>query len=233
LTFIYNTNGPGAAATFAERYLLPLVDSDIQQLADLVDEVPNFPDRGIAFRHILGISQRPHGLTLCTSLLQTLLVGDWAKVRAIACCEAGGFVYAAALAARIDLPLRLIRKAGKLPPPIFSMAKPRSYISSKASDSSEERLELEQDAGISSGHVVVVEDVLSTGATLCARLQLLIKVGIHVEDIRILVVAEFPVHRGRELLRQRGFGRTSLRSLLVLMVLDMLIRKDQGLREAD
>jgi adenine/guanine phosphoribosyltransferase-like PRPP-binding protein len=41
----------------------------------------------------------------------------------------------------------------------------------------------------------------STGETLCAVLQLLDKAGIGAEDVSIVVVAEFPVQRGREPLR--------------------------------
>ena len=65
------------------------------------------------------------------------------------------------------------------------------------------------------GSVVVVDDVLSTGETLCAVLQLLDEASIGAEDISIMVVAEFPTHHGRELLRQHGFGRINIQSLLV------------------
>lgn len=60
-----------------------------------------------------------------------------------------------------------------------------------------------------------VDDVLSTGKILCAMLQLLSKAGIGAEDVSVMPVAEFPVHRGRELLPGRGFGRTNTQSLLV------------------
>jgi adenine/guanine phosphoribosyltransferase-like PRPP-binding protein len=63
--------------------------------------------------------------------------------------------------------------------------------------------------------VVVVDDVLSTGRTLCAVLQLLSEAGVNVEDVSVMVVAEFPVHRGRELLRRCGFGGIRIQSLLV------------------
>ncbi len=134
----------------------------------------------------------------------------------MACCEVGGFIYASALASRVDLPLVLIREAGKLPPPIISVIKPPSHISSLASNNSKEkRIEIERDIIPRGASVVVVDDVLSTGETLCAVLQLLDKASIGAEDISIMVVAEFPVHHGRELLRQRGFGRINIQSLLV------------------
>lgn len=216
LIFDNDTTGNEAAKRFAEHYLLPFVHEDLQRLAHMVRQVPDFPCLGIEFRHVLGISQQPGGLALCTSLLQTHFTGDWAKVGAVACCEAGGFVYASALASWVDVPLVLIREAGKLPPPTVSVIKPSSHISSLASDNSEEkRIEMERDAVPRGTSVVVVDDVLSTGETLCAVLQLLHEAGIRAEDVSIMVVVEFPVQRGRELLRQRGFGRINIQSLLI------------------
>ena len=215
LIFDNNTTGNEAAKRFAKHYLLPFVHEDLQRLAYMVRQVPDFPRPGIEFRLVLGISQQPGGLALCTSLLQSHFTGDWAKVAGVACCEAGGFVYASALAARVDVPLILIREAGKLPPPTVSVIKPSSHISSLATNNlKEKRIEMERDVVLRGSSVVVVDDVLSTGETLCAVLRLLAKAGIGAEDVSIMVVAEFPAQRGRELLRQRGFGRINIQSLL-------------------
>ena len=131
-------------------------------------------------------------------------------------CEVGGFIFATALASQLNLPLVLIREAGKLPLPTVSIVKPLSYISSLASSNSKEkRIKIEQDIIPKGGLVVVVDDVLSTGETLCAVLQLLNEASIGAKDINIIVVAEFPVHRGQELLRQRGYRRISIQSLLI------------------
>ena len=216
LIFDNDTTGDEAAKRFAENYLLPFFHKDLQGLANMVRLVPDFPRPGIGFHHVLGISQQPRGLALCTSLLQTHFTSDWAKVDAVACCEAGGFIYASALALRVDVPLVLIREAGKLPPPTVSVSKPPSHVSSlESNDSKGKRIEMERDVVPRGASVVVVDDVLSTGETLCAVLQLLNEAGIGAEDTSIMVVAEFPVHRGRQLLRQRGFGRINIQSLLV------------------
>lgn len=61
---------------------------------------------------------------------------------------------------------------------------------------------------------MVIDGVLAIGETLVAVLQLLTKAGVEVEDTRVMVVAEFPFHRGRERLRQAGFGRIGVQSLL-------------------
>ncbi|KAI1377830.1 phosphoribosyl transferase domain protein [Hypoxylon crocopeplum] len=216
LIFDNDTTGNEAPKRFAEHYLLPFFHEDLQQLAEMVRPVPDFPRPGIEFRHVLGISEQPGGLALCTSLLQTHFTGDWTKFDAVACCEAGGFVYASALAARVGLSLVLIRDAGKLPPPTISVVKSTSHISSSTSnDSREGRFEMNRDVLPIGASVVVIDDVLATGETLCAVLQLLVEAGIGLEDVGVMVVAEFPVHRGRELLRRRGFGRVNIQSLLV------------------
>ena len=216
LFFNNDTTGSEPAKRFAESCLLPFVHEDLQRLASMVRQISNFPSQDIEFRHVLGISQRPGGLSLCTSLLRTQFNGDWAKVDAVACCEVGGFVYASALASRVDVPLVLIREAGKLPSPTISVTKPPSHISSLVSSSSKEkRFEMEQDVVRRGASVVVVDDVLATGETLCAVLQLLAEAGVQAEDISVMVVAEFPIHCTRRLLRQRGFGKISIQSLLI------------------
>lgn len=217
LIFDNDINGSKAAEKLAERYLLPFFHKDLQRLANMVRLVPCFPCPGIEFRHVLDISQQQGGLTLCTSLLQTYFNGNWDNVDMIACCEAGGFIYASALAARVDVPLALIREAGKLPPPTVSVIKSPSHISSTGfNGSKEKRIEMGRNVVPKGASVVVVDDVLATGETLCAVLRLLDKAGVGAEDISIMAVAEFPVHRGRELLRQRGFGRVNIQSLLVI-----------------
>lgn len=218
-SLIFDNNIPGSrfVEEFGKERLLPFLHHDLQNLASMVTIVPDFPRRGIEFRHILRIPQQEGGLALCVSLLQTHF--DWGSVSSIACCEAGGFAFASALALKLELPLWLIREAGKLPPPTVSVAKHPSYVSSEASGSAPQRLiELELSnapAWVEWARVVVVDDVLSTGETLCAVLQLLEKAGVYAENVSVMVVAEFPVHRGRELLRKSGFGRTSVQSLLV------------------
>ncbi|OMP84297.1 FAD-linked oxidoreductase [Diplodia seriata] len=222
LIFANDAAGAAAATAFASHRLLPFAHADLQRLAAMVRAVP--PDHlhapGIAFRHVLGIAQQAGGLALATSLLQTHFAGAWSDVDAIVCCEAGGWVYASALALRVHVPVVLVRDAGKLPPPTVAVAKPRSHISSLAAASGgegeEERIEMERGVLPERARVVVVDDVLASGETLGAVLRLLGEAGVgHEGVVGVLVVAEFPVHRGREVLRRRGFGAVRVQSLLV------------------
>ncbi|KAK8133404.1 phosphoribosyl transferase domain protein [Apiospora sp. TS-2023a] len=222
LVFDNHLDGKEAVERFAEDRLLPLLHEDLSRLYKMVNSVPSFPRYGVTFRHVLNIAQEPDGLALCANQLMSQFHGDWSKVDAVACCEAGGFVFASALAARVNVPLALIREAGKLAPPTVSTVKSPSHISSvqassggsEASDE-EKRIEMDWSAVHAGASVVVVDDVLATGKTLCAVLQLLKKAGVEPEHVSILAVAEFPVHRGRELLRKCGYGSAHVHSLLV------------------
>ncbi|KAI6353114.1 hypothetical protein MCOR25_009166 [Pyricularia grisea] len=214
--FENNISGSKAAEAFVQGKLLPLINKDLQRLAQMIRSVPDHPREGIEFRHVLDIAQRPGGLDLCSSVLQSHFAGDWAKVDALVCCEAGGFLFASALATRVNVPLVLVREAGKLPPPTISTSKLPSHISSPVlGDSKLGRIEMGLDALAPGASVVVVDDVLATGRTLCAVLQLLKKAGVHEKNVNVMVVAEFPSHRGRDAVRQRGFAETCLQNLLV------------------
>ena len=224
-SFVLRNDSAGreAAWRFAEARLLPLLRENPSRLYQMVRTVPDFPRPGLAFRHVLNIAQHPGGLPLCADQLARQFRGDWGRVDAVAGCEAGGFVFAAALAARADVPLALIRQAGKLAPPTASTEKPPSFISSvmsrggggPAARGAEKTFEMDLGVLRAGASVVVVDDVLATGRTLCAVLQLLEKAGVGAENVSILVVAEFPVHRGRERLRKGGYGRAHVHSLLV------------------
>ncbi|KAK4080200.1 CAZyme family AA7 [Trichoderma harzianum] len=216
LIFYNDTPGSEIAEEYGQLHLLPFFSEDLQKLANMVRSVPDFPRSGIEFRHLLDISQQPGGLKLCVSLFRSHFAGDWNKIEAVVCCEAGGFIFASALASEINLPLVLIREAGKLPPPVASVVKRPSHISHSTPNSSrEKKMEMERDAIRRGASVLVVDDVLATGETLCAVLQLLSEAGVSADHISVMVVAEFPVHRGRELMRRCGFGRVSIQSLLV------------------
>ncbi|KAL7958820.1 hypothetical protein V8C34DRAFT_281810 [Trichoderma compactum] len=216
LIFYNDTPGSEMAEEYGQRRLLPFFSEDLQQLANMVRSVPDFPRPGIEFRHLLDISRQPGGLKLCLSLFRSHFAGDWNTIGAVVCCEAGGFIFASALASQIDIPLALIREAGKLPPPVVSVVKRPSHISHSTSGSSREmKMEMERDVIRRGASVLVVDDVLATGETLCAVVQLLVEAGVSADDISVMVVAEFPLHRGRELMRSCGFGRVSIQNLLV------------------
>ncbi|KAF7193447.1 Adenine phosphoribosyltransferase [Pseudocercospora fuligena] len=197
----------------AQRLILPYLDHRLQNLSDMVRIIPDFPQPGVEFHDILGITQQPRGLLDCTRLMIHRLPTAHS---AIVCCESGGFVFGSALAYQLNLPLALVREAGKLPPPVFEVTRETSFISSKRSGGAEQkRYEMSVNAVPRNGSVIVVDDVLSSGETLIAMLQLLQEAEVPADKITVIVVAEFPVHGGRKRLQERGFRDVKIQSLLV------------------
>lgn len=226
LIFNNSTLGPASASSFATHHLLPFLSPSLHRLSTMIPSIPDFPRPGATFQHILDIAQKLCGLTLCISLLRenflSGIVSEWENVNAIVGSGRGGLIFGSALSAQLNLPFVVICEEKKLPPPVVSVGKAKaSYISSlgttgeRQGQGRRERFEVNWDRIPREGEVVIVDDVLSSGETLCAMVELLVKAGVRVEDISVLIVAEFPVHRGRELLRQRGFGEVKVLSLLV------------------
>jgi len=133
-------------------------------LRDFITEYPDFPRPGVLFRDIgpLIRSQLPATLTALSSLLAA---GEWAGIDAIGVIDARGFVLGAGLAARFDKGVVMIRKAGKLPPPVHRHAYSLEYGESV----------LEVKPG--TGRLLLVDDVLATGGTLRAAAALVTEAG--------------------------------------------------------
>ncbi|KAJ5720724.1 uncharacterized protein N7483_008658 [Penicillium malachiteum] len=215
MTFRNDRHTDSPIKAFGKYHLFPFVSDGHRSLRNVVYSVPDFPRSGVNFRHVLNINQVAGGISLCASILTLCYPGNWNKVDAIVCCQSGGYLFAPELAADVGIPLVPIREAGKLPPPTISVRKWCSHISSSTSGSPEKRIEIGRGVIARGSYVVVVDDVFASGRTLCDILTLLQKAEISIDDITVMVVAEFPVHRGRQRLRDNGFGRVNVQSLLV------------------
>jgi len=126
---------------------------------------------------------------------------DWIaeKVRgseaeAIAGMEARGFIFGAAVSAKLALPFLPIRKSGKLPCETIGV----DYALEYGSD----RLEMDPSSVAHGQHVAMVDDLLATGGTACATANLLRKAGAVVEHA--FFVIDLPELGGAEKLRGCG-----------------------------
>lgn len=149
----------------------------LEELQALVRTVPDFPEPGIQFRDITTLIGDGAGLASAI----THLAGRVAKTRAtkIAGLEARGFIFGAAVAAQLGLGFVAIRKPGKLPGATISV----DYALEYGTD----RLEMDPDC-IADGQVVaLVDDLIATGGTALAGVQLLRQAGAVVETAHCVV----------------------------------------------
>ena len=167
-------------------------------LKALIRAVPDHPAPGIVFRDINPLLADAAGLAAAIGVLSaTACEGDVAYVAGI---EARGFIFGAAVAARLGAGFLPIRKAGKLPGKVLS----RDYVLEYGTD----RLELPAGLIPSGARVLLVDDLIATGGTALAALALLREAG--AEVAAACFVIDLPELGGSEALRGEGVAVEAL-----------------------
>lgn len=158
------------------------------ELSRYVRAVPDFPKPGILFRDVSPLLASPEAFRQAVSQMAAPWRG---RVDAIAGLDARGFVFGAAVALELGLPLILVRKKGKLPGPVESIDYDLEYGSAS--------LEIARDSVSKGASVLVVDDLLATGGTARAAQALLEKSGAVVEGFAFAIgLADLPGFKNLE-----------------------------------
>lgn len=136
-------------------------------LKQYIRNVPDFPKPGIMFRDITPLLASPVAFQHALDLIAERYADT--KPTAILGAESRGFIFAAPLAVRLGASFIPIRKPGKLP----WQTRRLDYDLEYGSDG----LEMHIDAFQPGSRVLLVDDLLATGGTLTAAVQLLRNVG--------------------------------------------------------
>lgn len=164
----------------------------------LIRTVPDFPAAGIQFRDITTLIA--HGPGLAATIDHLVERARRADAAAIAGIEARGFIFGAAIAARLGLGFVPLRKAGKLPIAAIGIDYALEYGSA--------RIELDPGAINPGERVLLVDDLIATGGTALAGAELLRQAGAVVE--RALFVIDLPDLGGAQALREAGVAAEAL-----------------------
>ena len=144
------------------------------ELKRLINDVADFPKPGILFRDISPLL-RDHFDATIGALESLLTEAEWNGIDALAGIESRGFILGAALALRRGKGFVLVRKKGKLPPPVVDVAYDLEYGSGV----------LEMQRG--HGRVLLVDDVLASGGTMSASADLCDRAGYEVIALAALI----------------------------------------------
>jgi adenine phosphoribosyltransferase len=143
-------------------------------LRQLVSNVPDFPKAGVLFRDISPLL-RDHFDAAVESLDSLLTEAEWDEIDALAGIESRGFILGAALATHRRKGFVLVRKQGKLPPPVVQISYELEYGSGI----------LEMQRG--HGRVLLIDDVLASGGTMTASADLCHRAGYEVKSLAALI----------------------------------------------
>ena len=146
----------------------------MSDLKNAIRDVPDFPRPGILFRDIAPLL-RDHFDATIRAVDVLLTDEEWDEVDALAGVESRGFILGAALALRRGKGFVLVRKQGKLPPPVVDAAYDLEYGSGV----------LEMQRG--NGRVVLIDDVLATGGTMTAAADLCERAGYQLKALLALI----------------------------------------------
>lgn len=155
-------------------------------LTKVIRTVPNWPIEGVMFRDITTILQDPSAFKATIDLF----FDRYKEIRPdkIAGIDARGFIFGSALAYRMGVGFVPVRKKGKLP---F-----RTVSASYSLEYGKDTVEIHEDAISSGEKVLIIDDLIATGGTISAAVELVQKLGGKILECAFVV--ELPDLKGRE-----------------------------------
>jgi adenine phosphoribosyltransferase len=156
-------------------------------LRDRIHDVPDFPTKGVVFKDLMPLIADPEYFAETIRRL-----AEWARPRdpaLILGAEARGFIFGAALAYDLGAGFIAARKPGKLPRETIEA----TYALEYGTDS----LHVHRDAVAEGTRVIVLDDVLATGGTAQAKVQLVEELGGVVAGVLFVIELDFLHGRDR------------------------------------
>lgn len=153
----------------------------MDRLRSKIRDISDFPKPGIIFKDITPLVKDPAALRLSVHQLLQPFLGR--EITAVAGMEARGFIFGSLVAWELGLPFVPLRKPGKLPYDVQSVAYDLEYGSAI--------LEVHIDAFDANDRVLLIDDLLATGGTAKASCELVEKTGAKVEACAFVVELDF------------------------------------------
>ena len=148
-----------------------------RRIKDAVREIPDFPEDGVLYRDITPILHDNELFRGVTDHLTDRYQGE--GIDHIAAIESRGFIFGSALAHDLGVSMSLVRKPGKLPREHHRVEYELEYGT--------DALELHKDAVAPGSKVLVVDDLLATGGTARASIELVEKCGAEVAECVFII----------------------------------------------
>lgn len=149
----------------------------MEHLKRLIRDIADFPKPGIMFRDITPLLADPAGLALAIELLANPYRGKYIDL--VVGAESRGFIFGTAVASHLSAGFALVRKPGKLPHKRVSISYDLEY--------GKDTLEMHADSVIEGQRVLIIDDLLATGGTMKACIDLVEQLGGEVVGAAVLI----------------------------------------------
>ena len=160
--------------------------ADRLDLASFIRDVQDFPTKGILFRDITPLLQ--HGPAFRQAIRMLAERHHGTRPDAVVAIESRGLIVGAALAYELGVGVVPVRKKGKLPH--------KTYRASYTLEYGQDTLEIHRDGLKPDARVLLVDDLLATGGTMGATIQLIEQCGGRIVELAFLI--ELTALKGRE-----------------------------------
>ncbi len=157
------------------------MNDPVGHLKKLIRDIPDFPKPGVLFRDITPLLADPQGLALSIELLANPFRGKGIDV--VVGAESRGFIFGTAVACAISAGFQVVRKPKKLPHKVVSMTYELEYGT--------DTLEMHADAISPGQRVLIVDDVLATGGTMKACVDLVKQLGGEIAGVAVMIELGF------------------------------------------
>ena len=159
----------------------------MEMLKSVIRDIPDFPKEGIIFKDITPLLSNPDSFKKAIDAMKVRYKGN--KIDRVVGVEARGFVFASALAYALGCGVVMVRKPGKLPY--------KTYQKTYSLEYGEDTIEIHQDAFENDQKIVIIDDVLATGGTLAACIDL-VKTNFNVGLVEVGFLIELDFLKGRQ-----------------------------------
>ncbi len=153
----------------------------MEELKKKIREIPDFPKDGILFYDVTTLLKDADGLRQAIDLMAARYAGS--EIDKVVGIESRGFILAPAIATRLGAGFVPVRKPGKLPAKTLEVAYDLEY--------GQDRIEIHEDAIEAGERVLIVDDLMATGGTAAAAVELVRRLEANLVGAAFLVELEF------------------------------------------
>lgn len=161
----------------------------VDSLKNFIRKIPDFPKKGILFRDITTLLKDKEKFHQAVDAIADRYLDK--KIDAVVSIEARGFIFGAAVAYKLGAALIPVRKKGKLPSETYEVTYDLEY--------GQDTLAVHKDAIAPGDRILIVDDLLATGGTTGATIDLVKKLKGEIVEIAFLI--ELIELKGREKLK--------------------------------